>query len=466
MRLPISARWPAPPAPEATPLPPIAAPRTAEERQALIDAAKGLLPEQPAVSEPIETPDALEPPAGAERQLPAPAAAEDDGSERPDATIEFGPETDTSAILLDPGSLRDADEVRALSDRVADAAAEFRAAAMDPDTRLADTMVEWSWKEAATGLRGPWPWWRTPEPTPEPEPAPAASQSSASTLFSAADFTGAGQTVVVIDDGYSSFYDQSATIAEYDFAGFFNDPSAQTFGLTSHGSWVAQTVTAEASGVEIVHLKVFPESGEGASLFDIEEALQAVIDNADAYDIAAVNLSLGFGNATEETMSLLSDEFAALDELGIVSVAAAGNAGETYDDGVNVIAADPNVIGVSAVDDAGAFAEFSQTSESLTDIAAPGVDIGVETTWGAELEVSGTSFAAPTVAGIAARLDEAALTVIGEDLTDEEVLEILQASGTAVDDPAEADGYVVADGDAAVEYFLANAEDYGDLLIV
>lgn len=419
-----------------------------------VEALAPLVPAAPALTETVDEPAPAEP-EPAVPPLHRDALEDAEAIELPGGALlvrgpDEGPGAGIDLLALPPRLARDADALR----RIAEDIAEARAAMPDPETPLSDTLFDWRWQDAAARPERP-----RPETAPEPAPAPAG------TLFTAADFTGDGQTVVVIDDGYSLAYDQSATVAEYDFAGLFNDPSARTFGTASHGSWVAQTVTGEASGVDIVHLKVFSDSGAGASLIDIEEALQAVIANADAYDIAAVNLSLGFGNATEETLTRLSDEFAALDALGIVSVAAAGNAGASYEDGVNVIAADPNVIGVSAVDEAGAFADFSQTSESLTDIAAPGVDVGVETVGGAELAVSGTSFAAPAIAGIAARLDEAALALLGEDLDDEEVLEILQASGSAVEGAPEAEGYRVADGDAAVEYFLANAEDYGDLLI-
>ncbi|MEO1018662.1 MAG: S8/S53 family peptidase [Pseudomonadota bacterium] len=295
------------------------------------------------------------------------------------------------------------------------------------------------------------------------EPA-ETSWSAVFDLYSVDDFTGAGQTIVVIDTGYSAYYDNSATIFEYDFGGELNDSSADEGSIFSHGSWVAQTVTAEAEEASIIHLKVVPDEGFGASLADIEEALDFVIDHADEFDFSAVNLSLGFGNASEETETSLSDEFAELDALGIFSIVAAGNSGENYDDGVNVLAADPNVIGVSAVDNEGAFAGFSQTSKSLTDITALGVDVKIETVFGSSFSLSGTSFAAPQIAGIAARLQQAAQTTIGEDLTDEEFLYILQQSGTAIADaettPA---GFKIANGDAAVQYFLDNAPSFGPL---
>ncbi|MEM6488717.1 MAG: S8/S53 family peptidase, partial [Pseudomonadota bacterium] len=295
--------------------------------------------------------------------------------------------------------------------------------------------------------------------------ARAAGQPAAAAepAYAAADFTGAGQTIIVIDDGMSPFYDQSATVWSYDFSGA-NDADASKTSLYSHGDWVAQSALDEAPDVDIIHLKVFPDGGGGASLGDIEEALQMSIALTGYFDIAAVNLSLGFGNTTTETLTPLSDEFAMLDALGVISVAAAGNSGTTYDDGVNVLAADPNVVAVSAVDSDGDLASFSQRSDTLTDIAADGVNRTAETVWGGTVTVSGTSFAAPEVAGIAARLSEASATLLGEDLTDEELIDILNKSGSAVQN-ADAP-YAVADGDAAVAYFIDNLEYYDDGLMI
>lgn len=222
-----------------------------------------------------------------------------------------------------------------------------------------------------------------------------------------------------------------------------------------------------ATGVEIVHLKVFDDAGQSASLFDIEQALRFTIDLAATTQIAAVNLSLGSGNATDDTWTRLSNEFATLDSFDIVTTVAAGNSGAQYEDGVNTLAANDHVIAVSAVDETGAFADFSQTSEDLTDIAALGVDVEVETETGQSFEVSGTSFAAPEIAAISALLQEASLDLNDELLSDEEILEILQASGAPVtgEEDSDAPGYVVADADAAIDYFVTNAEVYDDPLL-
>ncbi|MEL6768505.1 MAG: S8/S53 family peptidase [Pseudomonadota bacterium] len=277
-----------------------------------------------------------------------------------------------------------------------------------------------------------------------------------------ASYDGSGQVIIVIDDGTSPFYDQSSTIWSFDFTGQ-NDRDASVNTIDSHGSWVAQTALDEAEGAGIIHLKVFPDNGGGASISDIEEALRFSEELAGVFDVAAVNLSLGFGNATRETLTPLSDEFARLDDLGVIAVAAAGNDGERFEDGVNVISADPNVISVAAVDQSGNLASFSQTSDTLVDVAATGVGVRVETTSGATGFVSGTSFAAPEISGIAARLSQASWELLGEDLTDEELLDILNATGTEVggaDVP-----YLEADGDAAVTYFIENLALYDDPFI-
>ncbi len=294
----------------------------------------------------------------------------------------------------------------------------------------------------------------------------AASLPMAEPLPVPADFTGAGQTIVVIDDGYSPFYDQTNTTEEYDFFGFFEDPDASVEKLDSHGSWVAQTALGVAPDADIIHFKVFPDEGGSAYFTDIEQALQAVVEYGEAWGVAAVNLSLGFGNTTDEVLTQLSDELAALDALGIASVAAAGNDGFTYDEGVSVLAADPNVIGVSATTEAGDFAGFSQRDEELTDISALGVGVPVETLDGQTGEVDGTSFSAPYVSASIALLQEASEEILGARLDPDAALEILQLSGEAVEDAPEADGYQVADAEAALQYFIDNSDDYANSLLV
>ena len=145
----------------------------------------------------------------------------------------------------------------------------------------------------------------------------------------------------------------------------------------------------------IAALQVLDNSGSGG-MAGIESALRWVIDNAAAYNIVAVNMSLGGGDnvSATRTNGALGDEFAALNALGVITTVAAGNDFFTHQTaGVSSIAADPNALAVGAVwsgdfgrVDFGSGAKdfttgadrvtsFSQRSASMGEIFAPGAMI-------------------------------------------------------------------------------------------
>ena len=274
-----------------------------------------------------------------------------------------------------------------------------------------------------------------------------------------ARFDGDGTAVIVIDDGWSPWYDYSNIVFDHDFSGG-NDRWAGQWTWQSHGSWVADVASDVAPATDIIHLKVFEDGAGGAGLADIEEALQWSVRYGEHFGAAAVNLSLGFGNVTRETETRLSDEIAALARQDIATTVAAGNAGRSDADGVNLLAADPHAIGVSAVDGHDRLTPWTQQHATLTDVAALGTGVRVDSLYGWGVDVAGTSFAAPYVAGTAARLQEAADALLGERLSPEEIVAILDASGRDV--RGEADDYAVADANAAVDHFVAHHQDFAD----
>lgn len=100
---------------------------------------------------------------------------------------------------------------------------------------------------------------------------------------------------------------------------------------------------------------------------------------------------------------LFSKELKAAHDKGILAVAAAGNDGPKA--APDFPAADPNVIGVTAVDDADAVLPEANQGGYIA-VSAPGVDVLVLAPDGSYVTDSGTSMAAPHVAGIAALLLE------------------------------------------------------------
>jgi subtilisin family serine protease len=183
-----------------------------------------------------------------------------------------------------------------------------------------------------------------------------------------------------------------------------------------HGSHVAGTAAAIDNGIGVVGVapgarlwavKVLDRKGSGF-LSAVIAGVDYVTANAAQVDVA--NMSLSGGNS-----QALNDAIKASSDAGVVYVAAAGN--RAADAGDSSPANSPDALTVSAIADSdgacggkgvptnyGAddtFATFSNYG-SVVDIAAPGVDILSTYKGGAYAIGSGTSMAAPHVAGIAA----------------------------------------------------------------
>jgi Subtilase family len=180
-----------------------------------------------------------------------------------------------------------------------------------------------------------------------------------------------------------------------------------------HGTNVAVTASAMAPRAKIIGADVFGPSGAYSS--DVANAVQYMINLKRAgVPISAVNLSLGSNRPT--CVDVLG--VGALRSAGIVAVVAAGNSAYRngiFTPGIASPACVPGVVSVGAVFDSpdgyvdwddcinpnavpDQVACFSQVSSGLS-MVAPGVDIT-----GGGVTMSGTSQAAPHVAGAIATL--------------------------------------------------------------
>lgn len=169
-----------------------------------------------------------------------------------------------------------------------------------------------------------------------------------------------------------------------------------------HGTHVAGIIGARnnsigvlgvASGANLVSLRVLDKEGKG-KLSYIIQALSYISANAKMGDV--VNMSLG-----EDVISeILDQQVQTVSYKGIFFAIAAGNDSKPAIDFSPGRANGANIFTVSAVDSLNNFASFSNYGNDAVDYAAPGVRILSTYMDGKYARMSGTSMAAPHVAGL------------------------------------------------------------------
>ena len=254
-----------------------------------------------------------------------------------------------------------------------------------------------------------------------------------------AHFTGQGVGVAVVDSGISTDQD----FANLTRIGSFNANSRTPNDVYGHGTHVAGIIGGSGAGsggavrgispgVNLISVKISDETGM-AYESDTLEALQWIYQHRAEYNIRVVNLSI---NTAQEASYHLSPLDAGVEFLwfnGIVVVASSGNRSTT--DAAHAVmmapANDPFIITVGATDEGGTGARADDSLAPYTayghtvdgylkpEIAAPGSRIysvlSGQSRWnktypdrvspsGEYFRLSGTSMAAPMVAGAAALL--------------------------------------------------------------
>jgi subtilisin family serine protease len=299
-------------------------------------------------------------------------------------------------------------------------------------------------------------------------------------------FTGAGQTVAVIDSGIAwdhpnlgnGFGANARVVGGWDFTEE-NDANPYDDGAAgSHGTHVAGIVGATANsagdvgvapGVDLVGLRVFNDQGDGYFSW-VEKALRWVHTNRDAFanPITAVNLSLGtaYNAATVPSWATLEEEFAQLKADGIFIAVSAGNSFTTYNAaGLSYPAASSSVVPVMSVDDSGSLSYFSQRHSRA--IAAPGRSIrstvpdyvgnqnGVTDDWA---NYSGTSMASPYVAGASVLVREAMQFVGYANITEDTIYDHMMSTADEVFDAATSQFYKRLNVAAALDALVPEDE--------
>jgi len=280
---------------------------------------------------------------------------------------------------------------------------------------------------------------------------------------------GAGVKVAVVDSGIDvdhpdlhvlggkRFYDQGSEDDNYGDA-------------HGHGTHVAGIIAAldnevgvigVAPDVDLYSVRVLASNGSGY-WSDVIKGIEWSITNG----MDVINMSLGGSSSS----TALENACNAAEAAGIVVIAAAGNSGNRWAYGDNVLypAKYNSVIAVAATDSSDLRASFSSTG-STVELAAPGVNIRSTCNGGSYCTMSGTSMASPHVAGLAALIIASGVTDTNSNgRINDEVRQLL--CDTADDlGPAGRDveyGYGIVDADEAVTgpanaAPVAQDDDYG-----
>jgi subtilisin family serine protease len=212
-------------------------------------------------------------------------------------------------------------------------------------------------------------------------------------------------TLCIIDSGYSQQH-----VDLKDGVGFTTTSGTGTWNRDScgHGSHVAGTIAAISGnaagvvganpGVSLHIVKVFGNDSlveDGSCSWTYSSTLVAALNSCRNAGADVVSMSLGGGarSRTEE------NAFNSADKAGVLSIAAAGNAGNNT---TSYPAGYASVMSVAAVDANEAKASFSQANRDV-EIAAPGVSVLSTTPWLDDntLAAAGTTWSGGRIEGAA-----------------------------------------------------------------
>lgn len=214
---------------------------------------------------------------------------------------------------------------------------------------------------------------------------------------------GQGVTVAVVDSGVDYTSQLVGRVTARDLTGSGLQDCANNGTTAGHGTEVAAIIAASiqsgkpfegvAPAARILSVKVQSSETEAGGSAILAEGIKYAVQRG----AQVINVSI----TTANTPDLRAAVDLAL-RRNVVIVAAGGN--DTPETGVGPFypASYPGVLSVGAVDSSGALGQFSDL-RSHVDVTAPGVDVTSAAPGGyAQDDLSGTSFAAPFVSGVAA----------------------------------------------------------------
>ena len=290
---------------------------------------------------------------------------------------------------------------------------------------------------------------------------------------------GSGITIGIIDTGVAFEHEALASgyrgrdgNNDYDWWSPLRTYREEPVDLAGHGTAVAGLAVGDVIGVATGAdwIAGIACSEGGCPLSGVVHAMQfmlapTTVDERDPRpDLRPQVVNSSWVRASDDEPMRRASK--ALTAAGIVEVYAAGNDGPACDTASPVGHGDNTFVSVGATREDGSLADFSSRGPATDggtapDVVAPGDNVVTATMDGAYQSISGTSFAAPLVAGVVALMLQANPTLIGQP---EEVLRILRSTARGMPDdqcggppdavdgvPNDATGWGFVQGAEAVE---------------
>lgn len=283
-----------------------------------------------------------------------------------------------------------------------------------------------------------------------------------------AGFRGEGMQIAVFDGGFSGVNTASAfqsMVQENRLASTFNlvNKTTNVFGLDSHGTHCLSTIGGNEPGQYIgtapkatFRLFITEEVRDAQGLpteHPIEEANWLIAaEKADSAGVDVISSSLGYNTfdypsidytyASMNGRTAISTRAATVAaRVGMVVVSSAGNEGNGSWRYITAPADADSILTVGAVDSLSVVAGFSSRGPTADgrikpNVAAMGVQTALVSPAGMVIRSNGTSYSCPVVAGMVAGFWQANPT-----LTAQQVIGLLQRSGTRATTPNDEIGY-------------------------
>ena len=280
-------------------------------------------------------------------------------------------------------------------------------------------------------------------------------------------YTGSGILLAVLDGGFigveeSPFFDSLRTSERLLLARDFVDNDREAYESSTHGTKVLSTMGANVPGVMVgtapgasyACIKTEDTRGE----YRLEEChWVAGLEYADSLGADVVNSSLGYTTFNDRQMNYSYENLDGKSSVaslaadiafkrGIVVITSAGNEGNSRWKHIGIPADAQLSLSIGATDFSGRRASFSSVGPTADgrikpDVAAPGAWVAVADPFAFQVSIgSGTSFASPILAGLAACLWQAF-----PEKSNEEIVEAIKGSASQVDTPDVELGYGIPD---------------------